>query len=88
MSHPNYEIPPELNSLLIDFTVSVLVHRPPDLIEYSANYFNRLLNDRRSSAPGNHSFQGNHCNEDDNDSNSSDISKLFRSNRIVLAHQT
>ncbi|KAH7636364.1 cAMP-dependent protein kinase type II-beta regulatory subunit [Dermatophagoides farinae] len=71
--HPNYEIPAELNNLLIDFTVSVLVNRPGDLIEYAANYFNRLLDERRNSAPSNHSLQSNHCNEDDNDSTSSDI---------------
>lgn len=75
--HPNYEIPAELNNLLIDFTVSVLVNRPGDLIEYAANYFNRLLDERRNSAPSNHSLQSNHCNEDDNDSTSSDISMFF-----------
>ncbi|OTF78431.1 cAMP-dependent protein kinase type II regulatory subunit-like protein [Euroglyphus maynei] len=48
-NHPNYEIPSELNNLLIDFTVSVLVNRPGDLIEYAANYFNRILDERRNS---------------------------------------
>ncbi len=76
MSHSQYEIPAELNNLLIDFTVSVLVNRPSDLVEYAAAHFNRLLEERRNSVATNHSALGNHCNdeENDNDSTSSDIS--------------
>ncbi|KAH9388639.1 PREDICTED: cAMP-dependent protein kinase type II regulatory subunit-like [Rhagoletis zephyria] len=75
MSHSQYEIPAELNNLLIDFTVSVLVNRPSDLVEYAAAHFNRLLEERRNSVATNHSALGNHCNdeENDNDSTSSDI---------------
>lgn len=40
------EILPELTNLLLDFTVSVLVNKPPDLVEYSAEYFAKLLEDR------------------------------------------
>ncbi|KAI2810729.1 hypothetical protein RDWZM_002364 [Blomia tropicalis] len=74
MSHSQYEIPTELNNLLIDFTVSVLVNRPSDLIGYAASYFNRLLDERRNSGTTNHSVHSlNHLTEDDNDSTSSDI---------------
>lgn len=78
MSHSQYEIPTELNNLLIDFTVSVLVNRPSDLIGYAASYFNRLLDERRNSGTTNHSVHSlNHLTEDDNDSTSSDISKFI-----------
>ena len=78
MSHSQYEIPTELNNLLIDFTVSVLVNRPTDLLDYAASYFERLRDERRTSVATNHSIQGvNHLNEDDNDSTSSDISKCL-----------
>ncbi|XP_027196687.2 cAMP-dependent protein kinase type II regulatory subunit isoform X2 [Dermatophagoides pteronyssinus] len=76
-NHPNYEIPTELNNLLIDFTVSVLVNRPNDLLDYAANYFNHLVDERRNSqqstATTNHSLHSNHLNDDDNDSTSSEI---------------
>lgn len=81
-NHPNYEIPTELNNLLIDFTVSVLVNRPNDLLDYAANYFNHLVDERRNSQQStatttNHSLHSNHLNDDDNDSTSSEISMFF-----------
>lgn len=39
---PRPEVPQELTNLLLEFTVSVLVHRPTNLVEYAANYFSRL----------------------------------------------
>ncbi|XP_021358010.1 cAMP-dependent protein kinase type II regulatory subunit-like isoform X2 [Mizuhopecten yessoensis] len=38
----NFEIPPGLTDLLQDFTVSVLKERPPDLVQFAANYFVKL----------------------------------------------
>ena len=40
------EIIPELTNLLLEFTVSVLVNKPPDLVEYASEYFTRMLEDR------------------------------------------
>ena len=40
------EIIPELTNLLLDFTVSVLVNKPNDLVQYASEYFNHLLEDR------------------------------------------
>ncbi|KAK3859044.1 hypothetical protein Pcinc_030790 [Petrolisthes cinctipes] len=41
-----YEVPPGLQELLIEFTVAVLVERPPDLLAYASEYFSRLHEDR------------------------------------------
>ncbi|XP_033745431.1 cAMP-dependent protein kinase type II regulatory subunit-like isoform X2 [Pecten maximus] len=38
----NFEIPPGLTDLLQDFTVSVLKERPPDLVQFAADYFVKL----------------------------------------------
>lgn len=53
MSHARYEVPPELTNLLLDFTVNVLLERPSDILEYAANYFNQLREERatRSLVP-------------------------------------
>ncbi|XP_067126018.1 cAMP-dependent protein kinase type II regulatory subunit-like isoform X1 [Centruroides vittatus] len=48
MSHARYEVPPELTNLLLDFTVNVLLERPSDILEYAANYFNQLREERLS----------------------------------------
>lgn len=42
----NLEIPPGLTDLLQEFTVSVLRERPGDLVQFAAEYFNKL-NERR-----------------------------------------
>lgn len=43
MSRDNrYEIPPQLQSLLLDFTVCCLVERPVDLVDFAADYFSKL----------------------------------------------
>lgn len=41
-----YEVPAGLQELLIEFTVAVLVERPPDLLAYASEYFSRLHEDR------------------------------------------
>lgn len=45
----SFEIPPGLTDLLQEFTVAVLRERPPDLVSFAANYFNKL-NDKRNDA--------------------------------------
>jgi len=42
----SFEIPDGLTDLLQDFTVAVLKERPPDLVKFAADYFNKL-NDRK-----------------------------------------
>lgn len=42
----SFEIPEGLTDLLQDFTVAVLKERPPDLVKFAADYFNKL-NDRK-----------------------------------------
>ncbi len=43
-----YEIPSELQQLLLDFTVCCLVERPPNLIEFAADYFVQLRQRQQS----------------------------------------
>jgi cAMP-dependent protein kinase regulator len=43
----SFEIPDGLTDLLQDFTVAVLKERPPDLVKFAAEYFNKL-NDKKS----------------------------------------
>ncbi|XP_062978150.1 cAMP-dependent protein kinase type II-alpha regulatory subunit isoform X1 [Elgaria multicarinata webbii] len=40
------EIPPGLTELLQGYTVEVLRHRPPDLLDFAADYFSRLRDTR------------------------------------------
>lgn len=51
----SFEIPPGLTDLLQEFTVAVLRERPPDLVSFAANYFNKL-NDKRNDTYNNVSF--------------------------------
>lgn len=37
-----YDIPSELQQLLLDFTVCCLVERPPSLVDFAADYFAQL----------------------------------------------
>ena len=45
-----YEIPGQLQQLLLDFTVSCLVERPADLVDFAADYFSQLRQ-RRQQQP-------------------------------------
>ena len=38
----SFEIPAGLTDLLQDFTVAVLKERPSDLVQFAADYFNKL----------------------------------------------
>ena len=42
-----YEIPGQLQQLLLDFTVSCLVERPVDLVDFAADYFAQLRQRRQ-----------------------------------------
>ncbi|XP_015793240.1 cAMP-dependent protein kinase type II regulatory subunit-like isoform X1 [Tetranychus urticae] len=42
------EVPQELTNLLLDFTVSVLINKPGDVVDYAASYFNRLKDERKA----------------------------------------
>ena len=41
-----YEVPEGLQELLIEFTVSVLVEQPSDLLSYASDYFQRLREEK------------------------------------------
>lgn len=42
MSRCKPEIPPELQGLLLEFTVEVLLEKPSDLLDFAVDYFTRL----------------------------------------------
>ncbi|CAL4067694.1 unnamed protein product, partial [Meganyctiphanes norvegica] len=46
-----YEVPQGLQELLIEFTVSVLVERPTDLLHYAHDYFRRMHEERNKAPP-------------------------------------
>jgi len=60
MTSRHYEVPPQLEDLLLEFTVNVLVNQPENLATYAADYFTRLSQtsnkyggvDKRSSVDG------------------------------------
>lgn len=45
----SFDIPPGLTELLQGFTVAVLRERPPNLVQYAAEYFNKLQNKTQDS---------------------------------------
>lgn len=85
------EMIPELTNLLLDFTVSVLVNKPTDLVEYASEYFQRLLEDRDPSnknpkpasttpkGPRTPSMDSNHIDEEDEE-----FSEYFLQTNIFL----
>ncbi|XP_037068602.1 cAMP-dependent protein kinase type II regulatory subunit-like [Pollicipes pollicipes] len=42
MTTRHYEVPPQLEDLLLEFTVNVLVNQPENLVAYAVEYFTRL----------------------------------------------
>ena len=42
MTTRHYEVPPQLEDLLLEFTVNVLVNQPDNLVAYAVEYFTRL----------------------------------------------
>lgn len=71
------EVPPELTSLLLDFTVSVLVNKPADIVEYAAQYFARRRDERTSGTVGRNVTAGSvdSAEDEDGDSFAPDFSK-------------
>ena len=45
----DFDIPPGLTDMLQNFTVAVLRERPTDLVQFAADYFNNLNENRSSS---------------------------------------
>jgi cAMP-dependent protein kinase regulator len=48
----SFEIPHGLTDLLQEFTVGVLREKPPDLLQYAADYFNKLNDSRQGMGLG------------------------------------
>ncbi|KAH3817123.1 hypothetical protein DPMN_118652, partial [Dreissena polymorpha] len=48
----SFEIPDGLTDLLQDFTVAVLKKRPPDLVKFAAEYFNKLKEKNEQALQG------------------------------------
>ena len=46
MTARQYQVPPQLEAMLLEFTVNVLISQPADLAAFAVHYFSRL---RRSS---------------------------------------
>ena len=42
MTARQYEVPPQLEAMLLEFTVNVLISQPADLAAFAARYFSRL----------------------------------------------
>ncbi|GIX82420.1 hypothetical protein CEXT_260811 [Caerostris extrusa] len=49
MNRPHLEVPKELTSLLLDFTVNVLLEKPADLVDYAVSYFTKLRDEGHSN---------------------------------------
>lgn len=49
MNRPRLEVPRELTSLLLDFTVNVLLEKPGDLVDYAVGYFTKLRDEGRTN---------------------------------------
>lgn len=49
MSRSRLEVPKELTSLLLDFTVNVLLEKPADIADYAVNYFTKLRDESRTN---------------------------------------
>uniref|UniRef100_T1IS03 cAMP-dependent protein kinase type II regulatory subunit n=1 Tax=Strigamia maritima TaxID=126957 RepID=T1IS03_STRMM len=49
-----HQIPPQLQGLLLEFTVNVLIEQPSDLLDYAASYFNKQLATRTEDHTSHH----------------------------------
>ena len=81
MSRPGGQkivVPKELTNILVDFTVSVLINEPSDIIEFASQYFNQLAVERKSgggsTSSGGNSRDHNHHLDDENE-DSAEFSK-------------
>ena len=53
MTTRHYEVPPQLEDLLLEFTVNVLVNQPDNLVAYAVDYFTRLNESSNKYSGGN-----------------------------------
>ncbi|CAG0913256.1 unnamed protein product [Notodromas monacha] len=69
-SSRRYSVPPELQDLLLEFTVACLINQPADLVDYAVEYFSRLRDspDRQSFVhKGNEYTNGGEESEESDD---------------------
>ena len=87
-SQQQYEIPRELQEILLDFTVHYLVEQPGDVVDFALEYFTRLNTSRRTAnvvqhsddesmlsdeeAPSNGKYNNNNNDYDNNNNNNYD----------------
>ena len=64
-----YEIPRELQEILLDFTVHYLVEQPGDVVDFALEYFSRLNASRRSTNDVQHSDDESMLSDDEAPSN-------------------
>ncbi|XP_043232649.1 cAMP-dependent protein kinase type II regulatory subunit-like [Amphibalanus amphitrite] len=69
MTTRHYEVPPQLEDLLLEFTVNVLVNQPDNLVAYAVQYFTRLnesgANSKLAPADTNNVQDGGVSDQDD-----------------------
>ncbi len=61
-SSRHYSVPPELQDMLLEFTVACLINRPDDLVDYAVEYFTHL----RDSSSRPHGFLAKKSSEEIN----------------------
>lgn len=72
-SQQQYEIPRELQEILLDFTVHYLVEQPGDVVDFALEYFNRLNASRRSANATTHSDDESMLSDEEAPSNGNPI---------------
>ena len=68
-SQQQYEIPRELQEILLDFTVHYLVEQPGDVVDFALEYFTRQNTSRRSANAVQHSDDDSMISDDEAPSN-------------------
>lgn len=51
-ARPRYRVPDELRETLLDFTIAYLLERPPSVVDFGAEFFQRLRGDRLPAGGG------------------------------------
>lgn len=76
------EVPQELTIILLNFTVSVLVNKPSNLIEYASQYFTRMWEEQKNTnipkTSKSEDHNHNHFEDENDDSYFSDFSKYIK----------
>ncbi|GBL88941.1 cAMP-dependent protein kinase type II regulatory subunit [Araneus ventricosus] len=73
MNRPRLEVPRELTSLLLDFTVNVLLEKPADLVDYAVSYFTKLRDEGRPNNQQSVPLTSVTCEEDEANSDEDEI---------------